>query len=588
MPSKTNHWWSSASMAIRVSLSLVCFVACDKDNSDNIETATDDSAVDTENSTLDTSSDTEVDTRDTEVDTHDTEVDTQSETESLPDDKVEVNTPSGVVVGHVEGSSRAFKGIPYAAPPLGGNRWKKPSAREAWSTPFDATEFGPYCIQSDLLTGTVIGEEDCLTLNIWTPKNSSQDTPLPVMVWLHGGAFVYGSGSDPMYNGQALAGGGAAIVVTLNYRLGALGFLAHPELTAETPESSGSGNYALMDQRLALEWVQKNIAAFGGDPQKVTLFGQSAGAISVGMHLVSTGSWPLFHAAIVQSGPAEAFPVHTLAKAEERGQHFAELLQCEDIPCLRNKPAAELVQAYLATAQDPGGIFFQSEARDNRWSPTIDGDFLKQSPDYSIATGNVSKVPVILGTTLDEGPMFLSWLMDAVAIESHDDYYQALERVFGKNADAIVAAYPEEDFPSAHDALAKVNGDAFFVCPTRTMAKNLSANGIDTYLYSFEFEPEKGMLVDTMGVHHAIEIAYIFNMDSTLVTLGESDKELAETMGQAWTDFANTGSPNTDDTPLQWPGYKADTGTALVFNRPVSTRAGHRSEICDFWAELQY
>lgn len=239
---------------------------------------------------------------------------------------------------------------------------------------------------------------------------------------------------------------------------------------------------------------------------------------------------------------------------------------------------------YETEEQFPGGIFFQSAETDYRWTPTIDGDFLTDTAEQLVASGAVASVPVMLGTTLNEGPMFLSWLMSAVPVQNDEDYHGALDRAFGPNAGAVLSEYPVNKFPSASAALAEVNGDRFFVCPARAMARHLSQNGLETYLYSFEYLPE-GMLVEEMGVHHAAEIAFVFNRDNNITSIGEEGRELARVLGNGWKSFAYEGSPLLDQAQVDWPLYD-DDDTLLVFDQPLSSRSGHRAQKCNFWDSL--
>lgn len=513
---------------------------------------------------------------------------TDTDTDSNIDPNLQVATPAGVVAGARENGVRVFRGIPYGAPPVGDLRFRPPVAAPPWDGVLEATEPAPYCVQVDLMTKEVTGDEDCLTLNVFAP-DVEDGQALPVMVWLHGGAFIWGSASEPMYDGAALAAAQNAVVVTVNYRLGPLGFLAHPALTAENAARPSSGNYAVLDQRLALEWVRGAISDFGGDPERVTLFGQSAGAVSVGMHLVSPGSRGLFHRAIVMSGPVDLFPSPVLKDAEARGEAFAAKVGCESgadaLGCLRKLPAADLVSAYEDAEQLPGGIFFQSAETDHRWGPIVDGEVIPVRPTDAIADGDVAQVPVMLGATLHEGPLFQSDIMSAVKLADEEDYTAALERSFGAHADAVAERYPLASFEGPNDAVGAVNGDAYFVCPTRRMARDLAENRVETYLYRFAYQAD-GMFSDLLGVFHASDIAFVFGVDNAMSAAGEAGRPLVEAMGGAWSAFARDGVPSLPEGTSTWPLYDMDTHQHVVFDLPLDVHTDFSDELCDFWDSL--
>lgn len=303
----------------------------------------------------------------------------------VQEDPARVTTASGDLQGAVVGATRVFLGVPYAAPPVGELRWRAPQPHAPWAEPRDATARGPSCPQPDFMNGVVAGDEDCLTLNLWAPVGAAR---APVMLWLHGGGYFVNSGGDPGYDGQRLSEATGSIVVTINYRLGALGFLAHAALADEDPAHLTAGNYGHEDQRAALEWVRDNIAAFGGDPANVTLFGQSAGATSTCLHMLSPRSSDLFQRAIIQSGDCGAFPKPEL---EDQSAQVASALGCDVeadvLACLRAKPADEIVWTTI----------------DWGLGPVVDGWNIVVDPRAALAEGAIaSEVPVIMGTTRDE------------------------------------------------------------------------------------------------------------------------------------------------------------------------------------------
>jgi para-nitrobenzyl esterase len=309
-------------------------------------------------------------------------------------------TAAGDVQGADRGAVCSYLGVPYAAPPTGARRWTPPRPPDPWTTPRNVTAPAAGCPATQLPAGTLAGAEDCLKMNIWTP-NPAPDRLAPVLVWLHTGGFFGASSNFPSHNGERLAAERGVVVVAPNYRLGPLGFLAHPALGAEDPGHPASGNYGLMDQRAALAWVGENIAQFGGDPGNVTLAGTSAGADSVGLHLVSPGSLGLFHRAIVQSGsPTIRWP--SRAEAESQGLEFASALGCIDpqsVPsCMRSKTFQQVLLALPQAAQqvtEPIGKTY--------WLPNVDGITIPDQPRSLFEQGAFQGVPTILGTNRDEG-----------------------------------------------------------------------------------------------------------------------------------------------------------------------------------------
>ena len=328
----------------------------------------------------------------------------------------------------------SFRGIPFAAPPVGELRWRTPQPVTPWSGERSADEFGPKCMQTgqpaDVDPLNPLMSEDCLYLNVWTPAKSAEDR-LPVMVWIYGGGFKIGSGSEPWYNGAHLAKKGV-IVVTVNYRLDAFGFLSHPELTAESNDHA-SGNYGLLDQIASIGWVKRNIAAFGGDPGQITVFGESAGSISVSALMASPLAHGLFEHVIGESG-AMLFPdkslyaVAPLPKAEQAGVKFADLLSSHSIAELREQPAAALLEALTKNPDIP---------RISR-GPIIDGQVLPTNPAEIFAKGQQSDVTLLAGSTSDEGTLFTARAQQATP----ESYSEQIHRLFGDAADAVRKLYP--------------------------------------------------------------------------------------------------------------------------------------------------
>jgi len=514
-------------------------------------------------------------------------------------DPLEVEIDTGVVHGIAQGGTRAFLGIPYAAPPVGADRWRPPRPAGAWEGVREAIAAGVQCPQALSLAGAG-GDEDCLFVNVWTPPGAEAGDGLPVMVWLHGGAFIFGSGGDKYYGGSVLAGTYGVVVVTVSYRLGAFGFLAHPALAAEDPAYPASGNYGLEDQRAALQWVQRNVARFGGDPGRVLLFGESAGGYSTCVHYVSPRSEGLFSHALVESGLCTSPVLEvTRAEAEVAGAALAQQLGCptggqEAVACLRGVPADALLAATApplpsAGTQPPGGpLYLGAGASVLSMLPNVDGFVLKTSLGEAFAAGGFAPRPLVIGTNRDEGTLFHSPLF-AIEVTTEAEYRAALSRRFGAaNTAAIVARYPVAAFPGPNRALAEVSGDALFVCPARRAARGAAAAGAPVYLYSFEREPEQAAFAG-LGVFHSAEIPFVFGIDSFPLGLaGASGQGVAAAVQGMWTRFAATADPNGpngSDGPA-WPTFDRAGDRHLVIGDPSAAGSGHKAAACDFWDGL--
>jgi para-nitrobenzyl esterase len=384
----------------------------------------------------------------------------------------EITVADGTVVGEIDGATRRFLGIPFAAPPMGELRWRPPEPPAPWDTPLDATEFSSACPQIGSLTSPEDStEEDCLYLNVWAPEPAPA-APLPVMVWFHGGSNVTGSTADTIpfvepptlfYNGRGLVEEAGVVVVTANYRLGVMGFFAHQAISAQNP-SSTSGNQGLLDQRMALQWVRDNIEAFGGDPDNVTIFGESAGAFDVCFHVASPGSRGLFHRAISESGGCTtALPTRQVAEAQ--ADVFAAAMGCGDAAdvaaCLRSVSVSDLLtEAPVDGAQEelPGGDLYEGGTPRWDFGPIVDGSVLPEQPRALFAAGNVADVPYLLGSNSDEGTLFH---VLQIPVSTDEEYLAALERRFGAPLAAQVAAeYPSSAYDSPQAALERVTGDA--------------------------------------------------------------------------------------------------------------------------------
>jgi para-nitrobenzyl esterase len=470
-----------------------------------------------------------------------------------------VSTDDGPVRGVSLSDQRQFLGIPYAAPPVGSLRWKPPAAAAHWEGVLDANHFAPHCAQRATPFGLASASEDCLYLNVFAPDKhgdkgddgkKAKAKNLPVMVWLHPGAFQYGESDD--FDPTNLVDQGV-IVVTVNYRLGALGFMAHPALTAESPNAS-SGNYGLQDQQAALRWVQSNIDKFGGDPGNVTIFGESAGAASVHVHMASPQSAGLFHRAIAQSG-SYTLTQPTLAAAEAQGSAYATAVGCasQDAACLRAVPVATLLanQSTSPTA----------------YLPNVDGSTLPMSVSTAFATGQFNRVPVIEGTTHDEFRLFVATLFTLPGIPitsaSYPFLISAMLSVPLATAQQIAFFYPFAAYPTGGEALGAVGTDAAFACNSRIAARLLS-QWVPTWVYEFNDPnaPQVFLPPTTFpyGSYHGSEVQYLFDVREAVPApaLTAPQQQLAEAMQSYWTQFAKVADPNSAATPA-WSGYKPTT-----------------------------
>lgn len=471
-----------------------------------------------------------------------------------------VRTANGQVSGVAsEGQSiHVYKGIPYAAPPVGELRWQPPQPAAAWEGAREASKFSDACEQAPYPKGSLYYRppepmsEDCLYLNIWTGAQSSKERR-PVMVWIHGGALTRGSGAVEVYNGAALAKKGV-VLVTINYRLGIFGFFAHPALTAESNHHS-SGNYGLLDQIAALEWVRKNIAGFGGDPKRVTIFGESAGSWSVNYLAASPLAHGLFQRAIGESGGGFS-PQAKLAAAEAAGEKFAKSASLAD---LRAKPAEELLQS--------SGFY--------SFPPSIDGWFLPQDVDAIYAAGKQNDVPLLIGSNADEAKSLAPWSGTPASFEAEQ------KKRFGDMADRFFQLYPAHTQAEAEASHYASFRDFLFGWEMRTWARMATQTGKSpAYLYYFRHAPP-GPLSEKYGAYHAAEIAYVFDNLTELPhePWEDADRKLADVLSSYWVNFARTGNPNGAGLP-RWPVYREKTDRALEIGDTVATvETPHKAEL---------
>ncbi len=490
-----------------------------------------------------------------------------------------VEVEGGSISGTEAGGVTVYKGIPFAAPPVGPLRWKEPQPPLAWQGVRDGTKFSPICPQAPYPAGSVYAQlpqpqsEDCLYLNVWTAAIKASDRR-PVMVWIHGGALTRGSGSIPPYDGAALARKGV-VLVTINYRLGPFGFVAHPALSKESPHGS-SGNYGMLDQIAALRWVQQNIAAFGGDPGRVTIFGESAGSWSVCCLMASPLAKGLFHRAIGESGGAFA-PMgylnqkhNGLSAAEELGQALAAELGCDkeaDVVAAMRKKSSEEVLA--AAARLPAG---------SRIRPNVDGWSLPDEVYAIFAAGKQNDVPVIVGSNKDEA----TTLFAALAPQNADSFRTAAQRKYGDLADNFLEVYPADDAARAKSSFLNCSRDEWFTWEMRTWARMVSKSKSKAYLYYFSHVPPRPDR-EKYGAYHAAEILYVFNnLGIVNWPFSQADRDLADVVSSFWVRFATTGDPNADNLP-RWTAYDDKAESYMIFGDTAEQGRVLLRPECDFY-----
>ena len=478
-----------------------------------------------------------------------------------------IDDPVRIEQGQISGipgndpAVRVYKGIPYATPPVGELRWKAPKSAASWQGVRKANQFSAVCYQNPYPANSVYynppepRSEDCLYLNVWTGAKSANEKR-PVMVWIYGGALTRGSGSLPLYDGEALARKGV-VLVTFNYRLGIFGFYAHPELTKESDRGS-SGNYGILDQIAALEWVQKNIAAFGGDPKRVTIFGESAGSWSVNYLVATPLAKGLFQRAIGESG-GDFAAVRKLSDAEAAGAKVAAALHANSIQELRAKSADELVKV-------PGGA-----------GPNVDGWMLPQDVYTIFASGKQNDVPVLIGSNADEARSLAPWPANGTAAVFRD---QSRKR-FGDLAEEFFKVYPASTDQEAETSHYASFRDITFGWEMRTWARMQEKTGKSkAYLYYFTRIPP-GPDSARYRAYHASEIAYVFGNLTPPSPWEDTDRKLSAAISSYWVNFATSGDPNGKKL-VKWPAYQAKTDSALELGDQIQVRTAINKPALDF------
>jgi carboxylesterase type B len=496
-----------------------------------------------------------------------------------------VITHSGKVAGQAVGDDgvvRVYRGIPYAAPPVGELRWRPPKPPRPWQGVLQATEFGAPCLQLGRPDRPPMAgqSEDCLFLNVWTTAETV-DAGLPVMVWIHGGGLNNGTAR---IDGEAFARSGV-VLVAVSYRLNVFGFFAHPALSTDS-EHGVSGNYGFLDQLAALRWVRDNIAAFGGDPANVTVFGESAGGTSVHVLLASPLSEGLFHRAISESAwitPSIFRPLRSTEKAtgaEAIGERVARLLldgDVEDPPAeLRSMPAEALRDALLASR---GVLYTDGPNEPPRSTPfpvAVDGFVLPDDPVKVFRAGTQLDVPLIVGFNADEGALYVI----TQGFRSLEDYVAARRATFGPHAERLLELYPAADVDEMRLAVKEYVTDTWYAHGARIMMRGMARVPSKAFMYHFT---RPSPVRPALGAHHAAEIPYVFGNLSD--SYGEVDRELARTMHAYWVNFARTGDPNGEELP-EWPAYDPETELVLELGEVIRPVSGLRKDRLDFWDGL--
>ena len=487
-----------------------------------------------------------------------------------------VITQAGAVMGGKVGATWAFKGIPYAAPPVGDLRWRQPQPHACWEGARPATEFGSICLQTSA-DGAAVGSEDCLFANVWAPEDATADSPVPVLLFIHGGGNVQGSSSNTvgdvvLFDGQALSERGRAIVVTINYRLGPMGWLAHPAFAEG--EAGTSGNYAALDQVFALRWVKENIAAFGGDPSRVLVFGESAGAVNTCLMLTTPLAKGLFSSALMQSGGCAAQAQETAAAF---ASEWATMAGCEGdadpAACMRALPAEE-VQLLVSPPVEVAG-------KQGPYQPVVDGYLLPAAPMDMLEAGDHNHVPFVVGANENETAQAVKDMTEA-------EYEAAVALLFGDLADEVLAEYPVSEYPTPRDAYVAITSDVKFICGARRIAQLASASQPEpVFRYHFTHVLDNvGPMGKKNGAFHGLELFFVFDhLTVAGYQASAGEKDLAAAIGGYWSRLGATGDPNGEGA-VAWPAYDAATDPYLRLDTTITADQGVHTDKCDFWDSL--
>ncbi|XP_062238370.1 crystal protein [Platichthys flesus] len=517
-----------------------------------------------------------------------------------------VLTKDGQIKGVTMDKAHIFYGVPYADPPVGAYRWKPPRPVTPWPGVYDASFPRAACMQA--CSGPITAEcphkvsEDCLYLNIFVPLDvnfpSPLQSPLPIMVWIHGGDFIAGSASKPLYDGRFISNFTNTIVVGMEYRLGAFGFL----VSGKDPRTSAAGNYGILDQQAAFLWVQRNIAVFGGDPSKVTIFGESAGAQSVSLHLMTPSSKPLFKQAVLQSLPF-SIPLKTRHDALRLGRDFSKQTNCSmsDFICLLSLSPQTVLAAQMKTTSKIVNPFRFLEVFET-WGPHIDGELIKEQTITAFQKGHWQKEkPLLLGTTSEEGVIFVYGVFNKPVSAVEATVY--ITAIFKQHTLRVLHKYlPLFSVADRRGMLAQIVTDYVFLCPSRRSARAGIAIGSEVWMYVFDHVASdhrvwSGLTFCYQHACHGAELPFLF--DSAPVanfTMLPQEKLLSNRMLCYWGAFAHTGDPSSrarqktfcrEQRLPVWPRY-SDTSGWLVMNLTVRSHAqvGTRNHICDFWDQL--
>ncbi|KAK3275281.1 hypothetical protein CYMTET_16580 [Cymbomonas tetramitiformis] len=523
-----------------------------------------------------------------------------------------VNTPLGPLQGFEEADGvRSWQGVPFARPPSANLRFRPPQPlTDKWTEPKDCTKPGSMCPQLDIHKNVYLGNEDCLYLNIWVPPSASVGSPADVMLWIYGGAFEIGDGSEfGTYDGRSLASNTSKVVVTFNYRVGIFGFFPHVALLSES-EHNTTGNYGLQDQRAAMQWVTENIALFGGNPNKVTLFGESAGAMSVCYHLASPASAGLFARAIMESGncdSAELFKPWRAAEAS--GNRVAQDLGCDlgddhagTLKCLRGLTTGELQADAWFPGKNATADSFATLAPICTYVPTIDGSpiGMLEAPLETFKRGEGNKVPVIMGSNRDEGTIFVPLL--PFVVERHSIHFPLndqgvqyfVERIMHYNTTTsarVLAQYPSDHFKTEDSRAAAILRDYVILCPTRRALRAMVGSGMrDVWEYRFTY-PMHWAGSGILGDYHGSEVFFVFRSalkQSLTHRVNAKDRQMVDIFTSYWSSFASVGNPNNSTRRLpSWPRYTSMSDLHQELTVPPTPKRGLKSVLCDFWDNVQ-